>query len=87
MGERDDRLMDDYDRDLERSNRRDAGGEGSTMADLPDQLAGGPHGASPTSQPHVTDDERFHQHARRGQAESPVEDTHYEPPKKKEGHG
>ena len=26
------------------------------------------------------------QHARKGQAESPVEETHFEPPKQKEGH-
>lgn len=26
------------------------------------------------------------QHARKGQAQSPVEETHHEPPKQKEGH-
>ena len=31
--------------------------------------------------------EDVHQHARRGQAASPREDTHNEPPRKKEGHG
>jgi hypothetical protein len=37
--------------------------------------------------PAETDQGEFPQHARKGQAESPVEQNHYEPPKKKEGHG
>jgi hypothetical protein len=84
MGERDDRPKDDFDRDLERANRREH--EGSSMADLPDELAGGPHGAAPTTQPHVEGGEVHRQHSRRGQAESPAELDHYDPPKRKEGH-
>ena len=85
MGERDDRMEDRYDRDLERDNER--GTEGSSMADLPDTMAGGAAGESPTTLPHVEGmGERRGQHARRGQAESPAEQGHYEPPKKKEGH-
>jgi len=37
--------------------------------------------------PAETDQGEFPQHSRKGQAESPVEQNHYEPPKKKEGHG
>lgn len=85
MAERDDHPADEYEQDLERANRREK--EGSSMADLPDEIAGGPYGAAPTTQPHVEDGEEHRQHARRGQAESPVEMNHYDPPKKKkEGH-
>lgn len=87
MGERNDRMDDGedaYERDLERDNQR--GREGSSMAGLPDAMAGGPAGESPTTLPHVDGmGEGRGQHARKGQAESPVEDTHYEPPKKREG--
>ena len=80
-----DRTRDSFDRDLERDNQRGAGG--SRMADLPDAMAGGPAGESPTTQPHVEGmGEGRGQHSRKGQAESPVEETHNEPPKKKEGH-
>ena len=79
---KDDRMRDSFDLDLERDNQR--GAEGSRMADLPDAMAGG---ESSTTLPHVEGmNEGRGQHARKGQAESPVEDTHYEPPKKKEGH-
>ncbi len=84
MADRDDRTEDDFDRDLERDSQR--GRERSTMADLPDEMAGGPAGASPTSQPHVTGDGGHRQHARKGQAQSPAELTPNEPPKHKEGH-
>ncbi|MFL5577179.1 MAG: hypothetical protein ACJ79S_14550 [Gemmatimonadaceae bacterium] len=84
MGERDDRPSDEYERDLERANRRER--DGSSMADLPDEIAGGPHGAAPTTQPHVEDGEERGQHGRKGQAESPVELNHYDPPKKRGGH-
>ncbi|HET7456049.1 MAG TPA: hypothetical protein VFJ74_00230 [Gemmatimonadaceae bacterium] len=85
MGERNDRQEDSFDRDLERDNRR--GGQESSMADLPDAMAGGSAGESPTTLPHVEEmNENRGQHARKGQAESPAEQTHYEPPKKREGH-
>ena len=90
MGERDDRTeeearSDSFDRDLERDNKRGKGE--SSMADLPDRLAGGPAGESPTTLPHVEGmNEDRGQHSRKGQAESPAEQTHYEPPKKREGH-
>ena len=80
---------DQYDEDLARDNRR--GREGESMSDLasdtrsgmmaePDRSAGGDGGGN-------SDGRHFwRSHARQGQAESPVELTHNEPPHKKEGH-
>jgi len=89
MGERDERADGDdaYDRDLERDNLRDRGG--STMGELVDPTTrGGASGAgTPASLPHVEGGEEHRQHSRKGQAQSPVELTHNEQPKRKEGHG
>jgi hypothetical protein len=70
---------DDFDRDLEADSARRTAGEaavGDPSRQMPDI------GATSSG----TDQGEFAQHARRGQAESPVEDTHYEPPKRQEGH-
>jgi len=94
MAERDDDAGggDEYERDLKRDNQRDR--QRHTMSDLADEMAAGPEvGDRTAGQPlpsrpsPETDQGEFPQHARKGQAESPVEDTHYEPPKRKEGHG
>ena len=85
MGERnDDRMRDSFDDDLERDNQRGTGG--SRMADLPDAMAGrSVDGEASTTLPHVEGmGEGRGQHARKGQAQSPAEETHFEPPKKKE---
>jgi hypothetical protein len=76
---------DQYDEDLARDNRRDSAA--STMADLANRgegagLADGPLNATGTR----TDQGEFPQHARRGQAESPVEATPNQPERSREGH-
>ena len=69
---------DDFDRDLQNDNaRRFAGDAADPSRHTPDV------GATSDG----TDQGEFPQHARRGQAQSPVEDTHYEPPHRQEGHG
>ena len=79
------RPADEYDEDLQRDNRRDSGG--STMADLANPGEGAGHAGAPLSAPGArTDQGEFPQHARRGQAQSPVEDTLNQPERKREGH-
>ena len=79
------RPADEYDEDLARDNHRHA--SGSTMSDLAHPgadagLASGPLNASGAG----TDQGEFPQHARRGQAQSPVEDTLNQPEPRREGH-
>jgi hypothetical protein len=72
---------DAYDDDLARDNQR--GHEGQGMSDLARDTRSGM-----SAMPFPNDDDRhgWRSHARQGQAESPVELNHNEPPKKKEGH-
>jgi len=77
---------DAYDDDLERDNRRRGGGEG--MSDLAADTRSGAS-AMPFVQDNPAEGDDRHgwrSHARQGQAESPVELNHNEPPKRKEGH-
>ena len=76
---------DEYDMDLQRDNRRDSAA--GTMADLANRgdesgNAGGPVSASSGD----SDRGEFAQHARRGQAESPREETLNQPEPHREGH-
>jgi hypothetical protein len=73
---------DEYDEDLARDNRR--GREGEGMSDLAAETRAGNAGFTPSDG--VEDRHGWRSHARRGQAESPVELNHNEPPRKKEGH-
>ena len=73
---------DQYDEDLARDNRR--GREGEGMSDLAAETRAGSAGFTPSDG--VDDRHGWRSHARRGQAESPVELNHNEPPRKKEGH-
>ena len=74
---------DEFNQDLQRDNARRTGGAGGERpADDRLELT-----SSARHDPAETDQGEFPQHARKGQAESPVEQNHYEPPKKKEGHG
>jgi hypothetical protein len=82
-------LPDQYDEDLARDNRR--GREGEGMSDLARETRPGlvaePEGAPSGEGGGNADGRHFwRSHARQGQAESPVELNHNEPPKKKEGH-
>jgi hypothetical protein len=72
---------DAYDDDLRRDNQR--GHEAHGMSELARDTRSGMAGM-----PFPNDDDRhgWRSHARQGQAESPVELNHNEPPKKKEGH-
>jgi hypothetical protein len=73
-------LPDQYDEDLARDNQR--GREGEGMSDLEQSVRSGMAGF-----PDAGDDRHgWRSHARQGQAESPVELTHNEPPHRKEGH-
>ena len=83
MTERNDdaRSGDEFDQDLKRDNARRTG-----AGDQPAR-SGAEFTSSARHDPTETDQGEFPQHAQRGQAESPVEVNHYEPPKKKEGHG
>ncbi|GLC27022.1 hypothetical protein [Roseisolibacter agri] len=78
---------DQYDDDLARDNQR--GREGQGMQAMADDTRSGAS-AMPFVQDGnpVSEDDRhsWRQHARQGQAQSPVELNHNEPPKKKEGH-
>jgi len=92
MAERNDSPQGDtYEQDLQRDNRESK--QHHTMADLAgDQAASGQGGGDPTEitaghDLSRTDQGEYPQHARKGQAESPVEENHFEPPKHKEGHG
>lgn len=85
--ERDERdagtARDEYDEDLERSSRREP--HGRTMDELAhpgEQDAGAAHMTN-----RVPPDVETRQHSRKGQAESPVEETLNQPPKQQEGHG
>ena len=74
---------DEYDESLVASARREP--HGRTMEELShpgEQDAGAPHVTG-----RVAPDVETRQHARKGQAQSPVEDTLNQPPKHKEGHG
>ena len=76
---------DDFDRDLECDNHRDTAAH--TMSDLANPgadagLVPGPLNATGSR----SDQGEFPQHARRGQAESPVEETLNQPEHKREGH-
>ena len=76
---------DDFDRDLERDNHHDAGAH--TMADLANRGAEAGHAEGPLNASGArTDQGEFPQHARRGQAESPVEETLNQPERTREGH-
>lgn len=85
--ERDERdagtVRDEYDEDLERDSRGEP--HGRTMEELAHP------GAQDAGAAHVTNrvapDVETRQHARKGQAQSPVEDTLNQPPKHQEGHG
>ena len=83
--ERDDRdagtARDEFDEDLARDSRQET--EGRTMEQLahPGEDAGAPHVTN-----RVAPDVETRQHSRKGQAQSPVEDTLNQPPKHKEGH-
>ena len=68
-----------YDDDLQRDNQR--GHEGQGMSDLARDTRSGM-----SAMPFPDDDARQSRRPHQGQAESPVELTHYEPEKKKEGH-
>ncbi len=72
---------DAFDDDLQRDNQRGHVGQG--MSDLANDTRSGM-----AAMPFPNDDDRhgWRSHARQGQAESPVELNHNEPPKKKEGH-
>jgi hypothetical protein len=78
---------DAFDADLERDNHR--GREASSMGDLAEDTRSGAAGMPFVQDSPVSDDDRhgWRSHARKGQAESPVELTHNEPRKKVQGHG
>ena len=76
---------DQYDEDLTRDNQRDTAAH--TMSDLANRgegagLASGPIDPAGSR----TDQGEFPQHARRGQAQSPVEETPNQPERSREGH-
>ena len=76
-----DDAIDDFDRDLTRDNQR--GKEAHGMEELARETRSGMFGAPGA---HGDTGHAGVQHARTGQAESPAERTHNEPPKHKEGH-
>lgn len=94
--------VDQYDQDLVRGNRREAGRDERELGDLSNASSGRDH-TNAGGRAGVTEDRgrqapsgggnsdtdqgEFPQHARRGQAQSPVQENHFEPPRKKEGHG
>ena len=93
---------DQYDQDLVRQSRREAGRDERELGDLANASSGRDHtnaggragvaedrgGQAPSGGGNSdTDQSEFPQHARRGQAQSPVQENHFEPPRKKEGHG
>ena len=79
---------DEYDQDLVRDNQ--GGRTASGMEDLARQTrpgaAGFAAGDRPANMEGLDDRHGWRSHARQGNAESPVELTHNEPPRKKEGH-
>lgn len=81
-------LPDQYDDDLARDNAR--GREGQGMSDLARETRTGAAGFASTgnaaNMEGLDDRHGWRSHARQGQAESPVELTHNEQPKHKEGH-
>ena len=79
------RPADEYDDDLARDNRRDSAA--GTMHDLANRGADAGHADGPLDTAGArTDQGEFPQHARRGQAQSPVEATPNQPEPKREGH-
>ena len=74
---------DQFDEDLENDNRR--GREGSTMGDIAQDTRSS-IGAAGLTGDQIERGEGRVQHDRKGQAESPRELNHYEPPRDKEGH-
>jgi hypothetical protein len=94
--------VDQYDQDLVRQNRREAGRDERELGDVSAESSGRDH-TNAAGRAGVTEDRgrrapsgggnsdtdqsEFPQHARRGQAQSPVQENHFEPPPKKEGHG
>ena len=71
----------DDERDLERVLKRH--GRKAEIGDLEDNR----NVSGSTTWQNSADQRDVHpQHARKGQAQSPVEETHNEPPKKKQGH-
>ena len=94
--------VDQYDQDLVRQNRRDGGRDARELGDVSAESSGRDHtnaagraGVTEDRERRApsgggnsdTDQSEFPQHARRGQAQSPVQENHFEPPPKKEGHG
>jgi hypothetical protein len=75
---------DQYDEDLHRDNQRGAGG--STMADLAHPGGAGDATGPMSATAGRTDGGEFPQHDRKGQAQSPVEETPNQPERKREGH-
>lgn len=77
---------DDFDKDLERSNHRASGG--SALGNLPDAVRNdtAAESSTVTSSDAGTDQGEFPQHSRKGQAQSPVEETPNQPEPQREGH-
>ncbi len=76
---------DDFDKDLERDNHRH--GVRSTMSDPAGNDSAASDAGTPASATGSrTDQGEFPQHARKGQAQSPVEETLNQPEPKREGH-
>ena len=74
---------DEFDEDLANDNRR--GREGGSMRDLAQDTRSSMGGAGLTADQQERGEGRV-QHDRKGQAESPRELNHYDPPPHKEGH-
>ena len=87
MAGRNDAQGDEFGGDLQRDNARRTAGAADGAADRGATDDQHEFTSSTRHDPTETDQGEFPQHARKGQAESPVEQNHYEPPKKKEGHG
>ena len=76
---------DAFDQDLERDNQRDS--PASTMGELANRGEGAGLAAAPVDPTGSrTDRGEFPQHTRRGQAQSPVEETPNQPERSREGH-
>lgn len=75
---------DQYDRDLERDSRRAAGGNDARE---PGNAAGRPRTEGQEQMHAGFDRDALAQKDRKGQAQSPVEQTLNQPPRHKEGHG
>ena len=79
---------DEFDEDLERDSRggRTASGMDDLARETRPGAAGFAAGDRPANMEGLDDRHGWRSHARQGNAESPVELTHNEPPRKKEGH-